>query len=217
MNTQLKTGLMALLSWSLIAASDVETSDSFTVSAGQISSSSLDDLASLSENKLALTQADDQNDEETPSENFLRALRDGQPLSKPHQNILNDSLLLFLSQGGEAKDLEKLLILGANPRCCDGNSISTMHYATRTGNTMLVQRLKAYGGNINATTWDNYTPLHLATTRNDAKMVKFLLSMGARSQKDNYGNYPEDCAESRVLKKLLAERRILHQSLVEMP
>ncbi len=76
--------------------------------------------------------------------------------------------------------VRSLLKGGADVNAAQGDGMTALHWAARTGNTELAEMLIYAGANLVATTRiGGYTPLHLAAAGGQAVMVEALLRAGA--------------------------------------
>lgn len=96
--------------------------------------------------------------------------------------------LHYVSERGNIKSTQILLIHGANPNIVDMRGYSPMHYAAEAGCTDVIEELILHKGEIHIPTKGGITPLHLAALYGHEETEKLLLDNGANvNQTDDSG------------------------------
>lgn len=69
---------------------------------------------------------------------------------------------------------DRLLALGADPNCRDGQGMTALHWACQLGDLETVQTLIRHGADPKAPAWDGQTPLGLALAEGDRGLADWL-------------------------------------------
>jgi len=110
------------------------------------------------------------------------------PTASEAQGFLKSSSLIEAAQGGQKKEIEKLLNQGANINVQDEYGESPILAASKRGFVEIVKILLDRGADINLADTDGSTPLIEASKLGHLDVVKLLLSRGANvnlKDKDN--------------------------------
>jgi len=118
---------------------------------------------------------------------------------------LDVQLLLFASTNNIVV-VRWLLLMGANPLCCDSNGTTALHAAARSGSVMIIRDLIARSNHDLLNKSDNFgcTPLHIASSLARRGVIQDLLQ--AQADVNIYNNKfqtPLDLALDRKSKQLL--------------
>ena len=105
------------------------------------------------------------------------------------RDATNKTPLMIAACHGELQAVECLVGKGASPSLEDNDGWNSLHWASRTGNTHIIELLLlTHGPDIDSTTADGETPLMIAARYGKLQAVKCLLGKGASpSLEDNGG------------------------------
>jgi hypothetical protein len=88
-----------------------------------------------------------------------------------------ESLLNAVKENNHG-NVEKSIMLGADPNFQDANGMSALHYAATEGNLHLFKILTGHGGIFRTQSQDGSTSLHLAAYYGHSDIVKYMLEEG---------------------------------------
>ena len=93
---------------------------------------------------------------------------------------LDAPLLVSAVRDGDAEAVRSLLRQGADANAAEGDGLSTLHWAARSGEPEIAKMLLDAGATVDATTRNGaYTPLHEASKAGNASVARVLLEAGA--------------------------------------
>ena len=88
--------------------------------------------------------------------------------------------LLFASEGGHLKAVQRLIELGAAVDAARNDGATPLYLASKNGHLGVVQELLTRGAAVDAAINDRYTPLFVASQNGHLEVVRELLAKGAK-------------------------------------
>ena len=92
-----------------------------------------------------------------------------------------DTPLMIAADYDKLQAVKYLLKQGADPSLQNNNGWNVLHYASRSGNVVIMEEILSHGGDIVSRNNSGQTPLMLAQRFGKSEAVGYLLSKGAKS------------------------------------